>query len=99
MKRTTTKTGRAVGLLRAGGKPRVAEAAVLRDVGFYFYGVVRAGTDVAGLRGLDDVEVEAVEHGGLGAVISSLALDRPRGRAAELVAHARVVDALAAVTE
>jgi hypothetical protein len=77
----------------------VADAAVLPDVGLYFYCVVPAGTDTAGLHGLDDVEVETVEHGGVSAVVSKLSLDRPPGRSAELVAHARVVDALAAVTD
>jgi hypothetical protein len=76
----------------------VAEAAVLEDVGFYFYGVVAAGTDLAGLSGLDEVEVEAVEHEGLAAVVSRLPLQRPPGRSAELAAHARVVDTLAAAT-
>jgi gas vesicle protein GvpL/GvpF len=61
--------------------------------------VVAAGSDVAGLRGLDHVEVEVVEHAGLGAVVSPMALERPAGRSAELVAHARVVDGLAAATE
>lgn len=70
----------------------------MTDVGFYFYGVVAPGTDLAGLRGLDDVEIEAVEHGGLAAVVSRLPLERPPGRSAELVAHARVVDGLAATT-
>jgi Gas vesicle synthesis protein GvpL/GvpF len=74
----------------------VPETAVRTDVGFYFYGVVPAGTDVSGLRGLDDVEVEIVLHDGLAAVVSRLALERPPGRSAELVAHARVVDSLAA---
>jgi hypothetical protein len=76
----------------------VAEAAVVTDVGFYFYGVVAAGTDLAGLYGLDEVEVEAVEHGGLAAVVSRLSLERPPGRSAELAAHARVVDSIAAAT-
>jgi gas vesicle protein GvpL/GvpF len=76
----------------------VADAAVLTEVGFYFYGVVPAGTDVAGLEGLDGVEVEAVEHAGMAAVVSRLPLDRPPGRSAELVAHARVVDTLASAT-
>jgi hypothetical protein len=67
------------------------------DVGNYFYGVVPVGTDVAGLRGLDGVEVEAVEHGRLAAIVSRLPLERPPGRSVELVAHARVVDALAEV--
>ena len=75
----------------------MADAAVLSDVGLYFYGVVAAGSDLAGLCGLDDVEVEAVEHGGLAAVVSPLQVERPPGRSAELAAHARVVDGLAAV--
>jgi hypothetical protein len=70
----------------------------MSDVGFYFYGVVAPDTDLEGLRGLDDVEVEAVEHGDLAAVVSRLPLERPPGRSAELVAHARVVDGLAAAT-
>ncbi len=76
----------------------MAESAVLVDVGYYFYGVVAAGTDVAGLRGLDHVDVEAVEHAGLAAVVSPMVLERPAGRSVELVAHARVVDGLAATT-
>jgi Gas vesicle synthesis protein GvpL/GvpF len=76
----------------------VPEAAVVNDVGLYFYGVVAPGTDLEGLRGLDDVEVEAVDHGDLAAVVSRLPLERPPGRSAELVAHARVVDGLAAAT-
>ena len=76
----------------------MAETSTLTDVGFYFYGVVPAGTDVTGLRGLDDVEGEAVEHSGLAAVVSRLALERPPGRSAELVAHARVLDTLATST-
>jgi hypothetical protein len=70
----------------------------MADVGFYFYGVVAPDTELAGLRGLDDVEVETVEHGDLAAVVSRLPLERPPGRSAELVAHARVVDGLAAAT-
>jgi len=76
----------------------VAEAAVVTDTGFYFYGVVAADADVSGLRGLDEVEVESVVHTDLAAVVSRLPLERPPGRSAELVAHARVVDALASTT-
>lgn len=76
----------------------MAEAAVVADTGFYFYGVVAPGSDVAGLTGLDEMEVELVEHGDLAAVVSRLPLERPPGRSAELVAHAHVVDNLAAVT-
>jgi hypothetical protein len=66
-----------------------------QDLGYYLYGVVPAGGSVPGLRGLDDAEVQYVEHGALAAAVSRLALDRPPGRRAELVAHAEVVDALA----
>ena len=76
----------------------MTEAPVVTGTGFYFYGVVPPGTDVSGLTGLDGVEVELVEHAGLAAVVSRLPLDRPPGRSAELVAHARVVDALSAAT-
>src|SRR5919206_129377 len=66
-----------------------------QDVGYYVYGIVDAASEVPSLRGLDDVAVEVVTHDGLAAVVSRLALERPPGRKAELVAHSRVVDALA----
>ena len=69
--------------------------ATAQDVGYYVYGVVPAGASVPGLHGLDGAEVQYVEHGALAAAVSRLALDRPPGRRAELVAHAEVVDALA----
>jgi hypothetical protein len=48
--------------------------------------------------GLDDVPLEFVRGHGLAAAVSTVALDRPPGRRAELVAHHRAVDALAAAT-
>ncbi len=66
-----------------------------REVGYYVYGIVPSDFDLPPLRGLDDVEVELVALDDLAAVVSSFALDRPPGRKAELVAHSRVVDALA----
>ena len=66
-----------------------------QEVGYYVYGIVRSDLDLPSLHGLDDVEVELVALDDLAAVVSSFALDRPPGRKAELVAHSRVVDALA----
>ena len=65
------------------------------EVGCYVYAVLRVGDEVVGLQGLDDADVEYVEQGSLAAAVSRLVLDRPPGRRAELVAHSRVVDALA----
>lgn len=66
-----------------------------REIGYYVYGIVSSDVELPPLRGLDDVEVELVALDDLAAVVSSFALDRPPGRKAELVAHSRVVDALA----
>ncbi len=70
------------------------DTAVAAPAGYYFYGVAPADATVPGLLGLDDQPVEYVECDGLAAAVSRMALDRPPGRKAELVAHARVVDAL-----
>lgn len=66
-----------------------------QDVGYYVYGFVPATTQTPDLRGLDDVEVELITRDDLAAVVSRFELERPPGRKAELVAHSRVVDALA----
>jgi len=71
------------------------ETAVRAETGYYVYGVVPADATVPGLLGLDDEPVDYVAHGELAAAVSRMALDRPPGRRAELLAHARVVDALA----
>jgi hypothetical protein len=60
------------------------------------YGVVAAaGGTRPPLRGLDDAEVEYVEHRDLAAAVAQIALERPPGRRAEMMAHTAVVDALA----
>jgi hypothetical protein len=65
--------------------------------GYYVYGVVPAGgAPRPSLRGIDDTEVEYVEHEDVAAATSVIVLDRPPGRRAELMAHTAVVDALAA---
>jgi hypothetical protein len=66
-----------------------------QDVGYYVYGIVPSSLEPPELRGLDDVPVELVVLDDLAAVVSRLTLERPPGRKAELVAHSRVVDALA----
>ena len=67
------------------------------DTGYYVYGVVPgAGGSRPSLRGIDDAAVEFVEHDELAAAVSVIALERPPGRRAELMAHTAVVDALAA---
>jgi hypothetical protein len=65
------------------------------ETGIYVYGVVPAtGGSRLSLRGIDAAEVEAVEHGSVAAMVSEIAVDRPPGRRAELMAHTEVVDTL-----
>jgi hypothetical protein len=71
------------------------DTAVRAETGYYVYAVVPADATVPGLVGLDDEPVDYVALDDLTAAVSRMALDRPPGRRAELLAHARVVDALA----
>jgi hypothetical protein len=65
------------------------------ETGLYVYGVVPVtGGSRVSVRGIDDTDVDLVEHGSVAAAVSQIALDRPPGRRAELMAHTRVVDAL-----
>jgi hypothetical protein len=66
------------------------------ETGCYVYGVVPADTRLDEVVGLDEAEVRLVESDGVAVVLSPIALDRPPSRRAELLAHSRVVDALAA---
>ena len=63
----------------------------------YVYAIVEAVPDrvPAGLTGLDGREVELVEHGAVAAAVGTIAVDRPPGRRADLMAHSAVLDALA----
>ena len=70
-------------------------AEIDQDVGYYVYAIVPADHSVPSVRGVDDVAVETIAHDDLAAVVTRFALERPPGRKAELVAHSRVVDALA----
>jgi hypothetical protein len=69
-------------------------------VACYVYGIVPAARrDVPGdVTGLDDTPVELVVHGEVAAVVGGVTIDRPPGRRAELVAHSRVLDAVAAAS-
>jgi len=64
------------------------------ETGYYVYGVVPA-TGGSPLHGIDQAAVEYVAHEEVAAAVSVIALDRPPGRRAELMAHNSVVDALA----
>jgi hypothetical protein len=75
--------------------PQTQQTEVDQDVGYYVYAIVPADLPVPPLRGLDDVEVETIARDDIAAVVTRFALERPAGRKAELVAHSRVVDALA----
>ncbi len=66
-----------------------------QDLGYYVYALVPSTMPTPTLRGLDDVEVELIGDGSVVAAVSTLALERPPGRRAELEAHTRVVDSLA----
>jgi hypothetical protein len=66
------------------------------DQGLYVYGVVRADHPVPdGLTGVDDTPVRLVGTDDVAAAVGVIALDRPPGRRADLLAHSRVLDALA----
>lgn len=65
------------------------------DTGLFVYAVVRAERDLPdGLSGVDGSPVELVPYGDLGAVVGSIALERPPGRRADLTAYAAVIEAL-----
>ena len=75
---------------------------VQTDTGCWVYGVVPVGTDVEGLVGRDGGQVRLVaadSHGpqGVAVVVSAIDVDRAPSRRAELLAHSKVVDALAAI--
>jgi len=68
------------------------------DRGYYVYGVVRPTPDriPVGLTGMDDGDVFLVGGDTVAAAVGSIALERPPGRRAELMAHSKVLDTLAA---
>lgn len=68
--------------------------------GCYVYGVVAFGDDLvpAGMAGLEKAPVRLVRHEDIAAVVSDIALERAPGRAADLLAHSEVLDAMAGLT-
>ena len=66
-------------------------------LGSYVYAVVDAGTSLPdGLDGLDGAPLRTVVCGEVAAVVADVAVERPPGRRADLMAHSQVVDTLAA---
>ena len=65
--------------------------------GWFVYGIVLADDDpVDGLAGLDGHEVVTVRGDRVAALVSRVVVERPPGRAKELVAYSEVLDAVAA---
>jgi hypothetical protein len=65
------------------------------STGVYVYGVLHVGEPVEDLPpGLDGAAVDLLTHGEVAAAISDIALERPPGRRAEIMAHSAVLDAL-----
>jgi hypothetical protein len=74
-----------------------ADSTTDRELGCYVYAVAEAGISLPDdLTGVDGAPVRSVTCGGVAAVVADVAVDRPPGRRAELVAHSEVVDKLAA---
>jgi hypothetical protein len=66
------------------------------DTGYYLYAVVPAsGPPALDVTGIDDTDVDFVEYADIAAAVGLVALDRPRGRRHDLLAHSRVIEALA----
>jgi hypothetical protein len=66
------------------------------ELGWFVYAVVDADARLPDdLRGLDDEPLELVRSGRVAAVVSAFRLERPPGRAADLLGFQSVVDGLA----
>jgi hypothetical protein len=73
-----------------GRRPRAARLAPV-----YVYGIVHAGAPVPDdLHGIGDAQVHVVTDGSVAALASQLPSSRPLGTAADLRAHARVIETL-----
>ncbi|WP_432476106.1 GvpL/GvpF family gas vesicle protein [Nocardioides sp. GXQ0305] len=76
--------------------PAALDPATDVELGWFVYALVDADADLPDdLEGLDGEPVEAVVHGRVAAVASQYRVDRPTGRAADLLAFHEVVDRLA----
>ena len=66
------------------------------ELGTYLYGIVTRGARVPeGLTGLDGTPVRVLEDRGVAAAVADVMLERPPGRRKDLLAHTRVLEALA----
>jgi len=75
----------------------VTERDVQLDTGCLVYAVVRAGKrDTLPPEGVDGQPLRLVTYGSVAAVVNEIALERPPGRRADLMAYSRVVDGLLA---
>ena len=77
--------------------PAVADHDARLDTGCFVYAVVRADEhDGLPAGAIDDEPLRLVAHGSVAAVVNEIAVERPPGRRAELMAYSRVVDGLLA---
>jgi len=75
----------------------VADREVRVDTGCLVYAVVRADEhDSLPTGAIDDQPLRLVAHGSVAAVVNEIAMERPPGRRAELMAYSSVVDHLLA---
>jgi hypothetical protein len=74
-------------------RPRGTRRRAAEPPPIYVYGIVPAGAPVPGdLLGIDNAQVRVIADGSIGALISQLPASRPLGTAADLRAHARVIE-------
>ena len=83
-------------MTQASPRPDAALVDPSQETGVYVYGVVHADAELPdGLAGVDQAPVQLVALGDVAAAVGLIALDRPPGRRADLLAHTTVLDALA----
>ena len=73
-----------------------ASDALAEGEGWFVYGIVLAdGNPVAGVAGLEGREIVTIRSDRVAAMVSPLAVERPPGRAKELLAYGQALDAVA----
>lgn len=83
-------------MTEASPRPGAALVDPSQETGVYVYGVVHADAELPdGLEGVDEAPVQLVALGDVAAAVGLIALDRPPGRRADLLAHTAVLDVLA----
>ncbi|HEY2200841.1 MAG TPA: GvpL/GvpF family gas vesicle protein [Solirubrobacteraceae bacterium] len=84
---------RGISTSRLSVRPRRGRRGVAKLAPIYVYGIVPAGAPVPDdLHGIGDAQVHVFAHGSIAAVTSRLPSSRPLGTAADLRAHARVIE-------